>query len=253
MVHCIYQSVEEVQTGIFEVVKAYNSMLVRPPAMSDVKNKSQECFNCGEATHRGNSCPLVYGSSVRQLSNYSAVVIGGGGRGTVAVAVPSTSSSSASLFAPAPKPRPNVLPPVCFAWSNNGECNREKCPYPHPESRKAELGTCFNFRDRGVCHFGDRCKFQHITISAVAKPTIPAAASAVGKDDGFKIVEPKHKRSRKASSVDKEFGAAEERKEERKKEIEKRDSDVESEDEDGEIDESIDLDMTRNDQSKKRN
>ena len=159
MVHCIYQSADEVKVGVFEVVKAYDPLLVRAPIMCDVRNKANECYNCGETSHRGNMCPLMHGEMVRPLGNYSARV----------------GSSESKSQAPRPNQlQERPLPQVCFAWSSHGECNREKCPYPHPENRKAEVGTCFDFRDKGVCTFGDRCKYKHVGLSS-SPPAAPAA------------------------------------------------------------------------------
>jgi hypothetical protein len=196
MVHCIYKSIDEVKVGLYEVVKAYDSVLSRPPAMCDPKNKSNECHNCGDNTHRGNMCPLVYGINRRTVVDYSKLAV-----------------NSAS---PALARTVNVKPkgdPVCFAWSSNGECGRDKCPYPHPANRRAELGSCFNWRDRGECRFGEKCKYNHVlnsqttssaqptpsTPKASSKPAPGAAACATGvqndmNDDGFTVVPNKRKR-----------------------------------------------------------
>jgi hypothetical protein len=185
--------------------------------MCDVKNKSSECFNCGESSHRGNSCPLIYGTSVRSLGNYSAKV--GEGNSVARPAPSSNSASSSSSSASSSPPRPS---PVCYAWSSYGECGRDRCSYPHPPNRRAELGVCFNFRDRGVCHFGDRCKYKHsgppMASAAPASSASPAPASAPASSpiavsssstairvelDGFQIMS--HKKKRRVEEEKKEL------------------------------------------------
>lgn len=210
MVHCIYKSIEEVKVGLFEVVKAYDSVLARSPTLCDPKNKSNECHNCGETSHRGNMCPLVYSSNRRTLVDYSSVV------GSVAPSGASHQHAASAKHIDHTRAAKGSDVSICFAWSSTGGCSRDKCPYAHPDNRKAELGTCYNLRDFGKCRFGERCKYKHPSAVPAAAPATapstpraaptatpspslslsssPAASQSDGMDDGFTAVGPGKRR-----------------------------------------------------------
>ena len=69
---------------------------------------------------------------------------------------------------PQPAPIESEEGPICFSFLNKGVCAYgDACRYRHlepgEEKRAEQAALCFPFLNKGVCSYGDACRYRHVS------------------------------------------------------------------------------------------
>lgn len=95
------------------------------------------------------------------------------------------------VYVPTPRRARTKGKGACFAWRDDGACERgDDCLFSHgetgaedaggdyeeePRKRRTRAapkgpGECFSFRDEGKCEYGDECRFAHGGVAPTPRP-----------------------------------------------------------------------------------
>ena len=132
LVHCVYPDMASMVAGVQSMREQLSGLWLQPPVQAHAAQRSSECSECGDSSHRGFACPLLHGQhamsgaravGVGALKSFAAAV--GGSSSACALAASAALPSSSAAVAAKSKPAASGAPKahahssrraVCFQW-----------------------------------------------------------------------------------------------------------------------------------------
>ena len=167
LVHCVYPDVASMEAGVQSMREQLSGLWLQPPVQAHPAQRSSECSECGDSSHRGFACPPFYG----QHAMPDVCAVGVGALKSFAAAV-SGSSSACALAASAALPSSSA---AVAAKSKPAASGAASAPKAHAQSSRRAV--CFQWRETGRCSLGGKWGFEH---EGAHQPSSAAAAALMG-------------------------------------------------------------------------